>query len=329
MGPVRRPVATAGTLVSSDPGDTEAAWRPWNLCVTVDEPGTYGYHRRELTTPGLVLAVERFDARCRLRGLATPEHLLLVVPLWAGPRTRYWGQSVGRTRLPAMHAGGVDWIIDRGQHHVLLRVARTLIRRHLDPDLQVALEQAANAHRIPLKANTFEPIGAKLLALIDAPAKGAQTWPASALASLERDLLGQLVAAIDVARLGQVKPDTSSRRAAIERALEHLRVTPLADVTIAQLAQVAGVSTRTLEYGFRDLFNLTPLGFLQLLRLHAVRRELKAPDSAGRRLQEIADHWGFHQPGRFSGYYREAFGERPSQTRAPQRRRDAQASEDP
>jgi len=304
------------TLVSSAPCATEAAWQPWSLCVTVEEPGRYGYRRRDLTTPGQVLCWETFEPPCRLRGLATPDLLVLAVPLRVGPRSRYRGTPVSPDRLPALRCGGVHWIVDRGQSHVMWLVAASLIRRHIDTDLRGALERAAGAHSLPVKPNAVEPLGSKLLGLINEATRGPQTWPPTAVASLEQELLRQLAAAIDVPRLLNVKPRVSSLRARIERALEYLQVASLPSVTLSELREVAGVSQRILEYGIQELSDLTPLGFWHLLRLHAVRRELIACNADDRPVGEIAYRWGFRQHGRFSGYYRTAFGELPSQTLA-------------
>ena len=40
-------------------------------------------------------------------------------------------------------------------------------------------------------------------------------------------------------------------------------------LNIPELCEASGVSMRTLEYGFRETFGLTPLSFLRLLRFHA------------------------------------------------------------
>jgi AraC family ethanolamine operon transcriptional activator len=306
----------AAIRVSAEPCDTEAAWRPWNLCVTVDQPGRYQYNRRDLTTPGAAIVWETFAERCRLRALATPDHLVLVVPLQAGPRARYWGRPVGPDRLPAMRTGGIDWILDRGHSHAIVLLAPAVVGRHADRDLQVAFEAAASAQSVPVKPSAVAPLGAGLLGLIEAPTRGREASSPTAVTALERELLRQLVEAIDMPRFLSTKPKTRSRRMAIERALEYLRVASLPTVKPSELAEVAGVSQRTLEYGFREMFDLTPLGFLHLLRLHALRRELMASEGNARPIRAIAERWGFYQHGRLSGYYRAAFGELPSETRA-------------
>ncbi|MDI3468924.1 MAG: hypothetical protein OJF62_000987 [Pseudolabrys sp.] len=85
-------------------------------------------------------------------------------------------------------------------------------------------------------------------------------------------------------------------------------------VRIDMLAQVAGVPPRTLEAHFRQYLNTTPLGWLRRMRLAAARQALLTSGGAVS-VTAAATRAGFSQLGRFSGAYREAFGELPSQTR--------------
>jgi AraC-like DNA-binding protein len=92
--------------------------------------------------------------------------------------------------------------------------------------------------------------------------------------------------------------------------------------TVARLAQVAGVSERTLHDGFRRFCATTPMARLTALRLVAARRRLleaRPGMTVGRAAAEV----GFFQFGRFAGGYRQAFGELPSATLRAARRRDA------
>jgi AraC-like DNA-binding protein len=87
--------------------------------------------------------------------------------------------------------------------------------------------------------------------------------------------------------------------------LAYLRDANLPEVTLSELAVVAYVRPRTLEYGFQSLFDLTPFAFFHLLRLHAVRPELVASEDTAGTVREMADQWDFLRHRRFSGYYRE------------------------
>lgn len=78
-----------------------------------------------------------------------------------------------------------------------------------------------------------------------------------------------------------------------------------------QLAQLAGVSMRSLYAGFREYCGISPLQYLRNLRLDGARQTLLAePDS---NVTSVAMRWGFSHMGRFSIEYKQRFGESPSQ----------------
>ncbi|BDY05008.1 helix-turn-helix domain-containing protein [Ferrimonas sp. YFM] len=80
---------------------------------------------------------------------------------------------------------------------------------------------------------------------------------------------------------------------------------------MARLCQIAGMSERSLEYGFRDSIGVSPNHYLKLVRLNGARGELLTGQGS---VAAIAMNWGFLELGRFAGEYRRHFGELPSQT---------------
>ncbi|WP_096779764.1 AraC family transcriptional regulator [Zobellella denitrificans] len=86
------------------------------------------------------------------------------------------------------------------------------------------------------------------------------------------------------------------------------------DISPAMLAELAGVSLRTLYSGFRSFRNITPMEHLRNVRLHRVRKELLEAATT-RSITDIATYWGFGHMGRFSAEYKKLFGENPNETR--------------
>ena len=82
---------------------------------------------------------------------------------------------------------------------------------------------------------------------------------------------------------------------------------------VPEWCKAVDASQRTLEYAFRDTFDLTPLAFLRLRRLHEVRRRLFTSCHKGASVADIAHEQGFYELGRFASDYRQLFGELPSQ----------------
>jgi AraC family ethanolamine operon transcriptional activator len=84
-------------------------------------------------------------------------------------------------------------------------------------------------------------------------------------------------------------------------------------VRVRELCQVAGVSSRTLNYAFQERFGVTPKRWVDSFRLHGVRGDLRRA-AAGSVVADIANHWGFWHLGKFAADYRRQFGELPSMT---------------
>ena len=83
-------------------------------------------------------------------------------------------------------------------------------------------------------------------------------------------------------------------------------------VRLADVSRIAGINQRTLSRAFREVRGTTPYRHLQYLRLSEVRRVLS---QEGGSVTQAAMRFGFRELGRFGVLYRNAFGERPSQTR--------------
>ncbi|PPG05135.1 MULTISPECIES: helix-turn-helix transcriptional regulator [unclassified Rathayibacter] len=105
-------------------------------------------------------------------------------------------------------------------------------------------------------------------------------------------------------------PRSGRLRQAIEYMYEHARE-PL---RTEQIADAAGIGLRTLQTEFRREFGFTAVDYLRRIRLDGVQKELRAGESGGVSVSEVARRWGFAHLGRFSASYAHRFGERPSTT---------------
>jgi len=95
------------------------------------------------------------------------------------------------------------------------------------------------------------------------------------------------------------------------RLLDKHSSTPM---TLSELSQRCGVGERTIEYGFRRMYDTTPMAFIKSQRLTRSRTALLR--SARASVSETARACGFTHMGQYSTDYRRLFGEAPSMTRA-------------
>lgn len=106
----------------------------------------------------------------------------------------------------------------------------------------------------------------------------------------------------------------------VTRAEAFMRAHGQRDVSVEQLALVAGCSVRSLQAAFKRFRGCSPMQALTATRLDMARDALQA-GGADKTVAEIARGCGFANMGRFSQLYGARFGEWPSQTRQVARAR--------
>lgn len=85
-------------------------------------------------------------------------------------------------------------------------------------------------------------------------------------------------------------------------------------LTVGEIVEHVGVSTRSLFAGFRKYRNTTPMEYLKNVRMHRVREELEKASPSSTTITRVAVTWGFAHLGHFTCDYKRYFGESPSVT---------------
>ncbi|MFL9925367.1 AraC family transcriptional regulator [Herbaspirillum lusitanum] len=98
---------------------------------------------------------------------------------------------------------------------------------------------------------------------------------------------------------------------------KYIKTRLCAPLSLADLANAAGVSVRALNGLCHQHHGVAPMDLLRNIRLDAVRERLLTHPGAN--ITDTAFEFGFGHLGRFSAYYRERFGELPKQTRVAAR----------
>lgn len=131
---------------------------------------------------------------------------------------------------------------------------------------------------------------------------------ADRIAGLLTDGFVVAVSATGPAQSGPLRPRI------VSRVIEALHADPGRSWTAADMAEIAGVSVRRLQEGFRDHVGRSPREYLTEVRLEAVHAELSS--AAATTVTDAALRWGFTHSGRFSAAFRARFGVTPSQVLA-------------
>ena len=133
---------------------------------------------------------------------------------------------------------------------------------------------------------------------------------------LEENLRGAIIASLagpdGVASPATIADGTRSR--AVRGALEFIETRPHASLRLADLCSATGVGARTIEYGFREFYDISPMTYVKYLRLNRARRDLVHAGPAASSVKRYAEVWGFRHMGQFAKDYKILFGENPSAT---------------
>lgn len=108
---------------------------------------------------------------------------------------------------------------------------------------------------------------------------------------------------------------SSHRTMSVERGRRYIHANLGGALRIASVCEAAGIRSRTLEYGFRELFGISPVSYIKALRLNHVRHLLSSSAAARRTITAIALDSGFWHLSQFAADYQKFFGESPSITR--------------
>ena len=111
-----------------------------------------------------------------------------------------------------------------------------------------------------------------------------------------------------------LRPQSSAAPFYVRRAEAYIEAHFSEPLSLADIAAQAGVSARSLQNGFQNFRNMTPMGFLRSRRLKRAHEILLLSDPRTVTVTEIALQCGFGHMGEFATAYKRAFGETPRQT---------------
>ncbi|CAB3787861.1 hypothetical protein LMG28688_02564 [Paraburkholderia caffeinitolerans] len=199
----------------------------------------------------------------------------------------------------------------------------------LVPEEQVqktALRRMGQTLELPRRAMTslrLPPRSRATLTVLTTDALGLAERLASTgdIATELADTIGQSLVDAYVDALCDAAPAGKSGRTPAEErhhrlilACERLVLSgEMADFSLADIARRSGYTQRSLQMIFKNSVGMTPGRWFMNARLNGALRDLLSAAPACT-VATVAAKWGFRHMPRFSQYYRQAFGEIPSET---------------
>jgi len=271
------------------------------------------------TADDIVCSSGSIGGRVSLTGPLSEAHVTVGVGLVMGPGTRHWLNETG--------SGSVGVFLAGDEHDALYTPGSLYVAVTLPAE---RLEAMAAAHDLVLDTGTLGGTGIAARPLLAGPRQALEAQVRRLHDSVDPDfdprrvhenVLRALIS--HLARpprsiVGGRNPRGHSRVVARARAFIHANLhRPL---TIDLIAEAAATSLRTLTRAFQAVLGETPYSYVLKLRLHRIRHDLVSDAELEVTIRCIARRWGIHEMGRFSGWYRDLFGELPSLTRNRNRR---------
>lgn len=132
---------------------------------------------------------------------------------------------------------------------------------------------------------------------------------------LEDDLITALLIAMEENQYDTVQQTTGrTEKVQIANAEDYLFSNLTNPISRAELAEVAGVSIRSLSRAFMRRHGVGPMKFLKQRRMEAVRMELINTEHKNTKVSDVALRYGFTELGKFSLLYKSIYNEKPSET---------------
>ncbi|MEK7936146.1 helix-turn-helix domain-containing protein [Burkholderia contaminans] len=290
----------------------------WSIRLDQLSPGPFRGTLHEIRFDGMQLLRERVNRALLKRGDQRAGRTSFSIPLETAGAGFCGGAPLHDKAL--LVSGGTVLPELRTPDHqdvVLLTVPSDTLHKlawlgDLDEDRDGVASSDTRILRVP--AARHDALTALLVAGF-----GAADTPERPLArpqtrkSLRDAILVELVHATEAAGRS-VRLDPSARHRVVNRVRELVAARPDVPFTVLDVCREIGASRRKLQYCFEEILGTHPAWYLRVLRLNAVRRELREHSPASASVGDVACRWGFWHLSRFASHYRELFGELPSDT---------------
>lgn len=245
---------------------------------------------------------------------------LFQVPIIGCERIQFGSKTVYSTPLmgtvinaetPTLihHQAGTDKLI--------VRMDRDVMERHCAQHLGHALRKGLE---FDAEMNVSSATGLRWMHLMKWVYEGMLTDAHALNSPMITSQLEQMVISVALASQPHnysqelMREDPSIAPAFVKRIERYIDEHAGDAITMVDLAEHAGVSSRSIFNGFRRYRNTSPMAYLKEVRLQRVHEELQRSNASETTVTATAFRWGFNHLGHFTTDYKKRFGQSPSQT---------------
>ncbi|MDX2081115.1 MAG: helix-turn-helix transcriptional regulator [Terrimicrobiaceae bacterium] len=281
----------------------------WKLDLMQIREGVHRGRVRAAHTKGMQLALVEHRCGTRMRGLVPTGTFVLCFPASVEGEVRFRGEPLGAGQIAVQRADNeIDFLF-----HTAIDMFTVAIDESYLADRAAALWQCDPDLSSRILTAPGHGVDERLRAALIRRLSGGLSEPAALSdpgqgQKLEREIVEGILGGV-----GEPRPVENSlaRRWLARRAAAFLEERFAEDLSISDICRAVRASRRTLHLGFLEVYGLSPMRYLNVVRLNAARRDLMArPDRVS--VTQVAGDCGFTHMGRFSSAYRKFFGVLPS-----------------
>lgn len=320
---MRKPGADAPLMLEDEDLDgTSGQFHDWQ--IELIHLGRGPIRRSGVMVPLGAATIALFQVRRAtvLRGTASGSAFSMISTSPASPLVRAGARALGSgVCLLLGPRAEVELYLPKDCCAFLLSALSTTVLAATPPAALASLPQAARAELRVLVPDQSALLS-KCMDLLESFRRSIM--PASIAAQVARrldELLTPATAAL-FAHSQPLPPELGEkviRRVAVARACAYIGANLRKPITLHDLCVAAGAGSRTLEYGFREFYDVGPMAYVRCVRLCRVRKDLLHTRRASAGVAKTARRWSFSHMGQFSRDYRLLFEESPSSTLARSR----------
>lgn len=272
-----------------------------------------------LPLAGVDLVIGKLDVPTVSQGAPAADRIVVVAPLDAPGPCRWNGHTIG-TDTPLAFGPGTE---HHGVNPPRLRFALLSVSARAFASFVAALTgREEEQHWTRAGVRTVERAGAAALCgrlrrvVAEAERDLTLLRAGAARRAARHALLADLARALEgpATRVRCAEARGFDRSRVLRRVESYLEQQLAKPIYLTELCSAAGVGERSLEKVFREIYGISPIRYLKLRRLHAVRSALCREEPADRTVTQVAVGLGFFHLGHFSADYAALFGEPPSET---------------
>lgn len=307
------------SLISRDIDEIPATFPAWDVEWQQFSKGLFQGQLKFARFDQIELFCLSWNQAVRIQGTAPPKTVSLGIEIGSQGRSIWQGLEYDSQDILINSNREIDIKVPAGYEMFVVTVDRDLLLEHADlqqrhlcqKDLQKNLVRANLAVLNAIKAY-FQ---SSLILLELASHNCEQFFPANVTQDIvTQDIVSLLITLLLSAEVPAAQPRILQRIRLVKQLEQYMLAHIDQSLTVEQLCKIAGISERSLNNYFHNLFDMSPIAYFKALRLNRVRSALKLANPTIDKVASIAKQVGFQHMGYFSVDYKAMFGESPSET---------------